>query len=96
MRPSKLEPNALESALATLRGWDHAGDTIHKVYECTSFSAAIAFVVRIGFLAEAADHHPDIDVRYRRVAIGLTTHDAHGLTHLDIDLAREIDTAFGQ
>ena len=56
-----------------------------------SFAAAIAFVVRIGFLAERADHHPDIDIRWRKVRIALTTHDASGLTNRDLDLAAEIE-----
>ncbi len=53
-------------------------------------AAAVAFVVRIGFFAEHADHHPDLDVRWKRVRVALTTHDAGGLTAKDIDLAREI------
>ena len=57
----------------------------------SSFADAIAFVVRIGFLAEAADHHPDLEVRWRRVRVALTTHDAGGLTTNDFDLARQIE-----
>ena len=52
---------------------------------------AIAFVVRIGFFAECADHHPDLDVRWKRVRVALSTHDAGGLTEKDLDLAREIE-----
>jgi 4a-hydroxytetrahydrobiopterin dehydratase len=81
------------AALATLPGWSRAGDEIEKTFECPSFPDAIAFVVRIGFMAEAADHHPDLDVRWRRVRVALTTHDAGGLTAKDVDLARKIDGA---
>jgi 4a-hydroxytetrahydrobiopterin dehydratase len=53
----------------------------------------VQFVNRVADLAEAADHHPDIDIRYRKVRLGLTTHDAGGLTTKDFSLARQIDEA---
>jgi 4a-hydroxytetrahydrobiopterin dehydratase len=52
-------------------------------------------VVRIGFLAEAADHHPDLDIRWRTVAVALTTHDAGGLTERDLAMAASIDETAG-
>ena len=79
------------AALDALPGWTREGDEIAKEYDCGSFPAAIAFVVRVGFLAEKADHHPDIDIRWKRVRIALTTHSAKGLTNLDLDLAAEIE-----
>ena len=79
------------SALAALPGWSRAGDEIEKTFERPSFADAIAFVVRIGFLAEAADHHPDLDVRWRRVRVSLTTHDSAGVTANDVDLASSIE-----
>ena len=81
----------IESALEALDGWSRAGDEIVKTFDCTTFAGAIAFVVRIGFLAERADHHPDIDVRWRHVKVALTTHSSHGLTNRDLDLAAEIE-----
>jgi 4a-hydroxytetrahydrobiopterin dehydratase len=92
-RPSRLSETELASALGALTGWTHAGDVIEKTFECASFPDAIAFVVRIGFLAEAANHHPDLDVRWRKVRVALTTHDAGGLTALDTDLAAQIEQA---
>ena len=87
-----LLPEAdVAAALAALPGWSRVGDEIEKTFELASFSDAIAFVVRIGFLAEAADHHPDIDVRWRRVRVALTTHDSGGLTASDVDLAQQIE-----
>ena len=86
-----LSETEVASALAALSGWSRAGDEIEKTFECPSFAAAIAFVVRIGFLAEAADHHPDLDIRWRRVRVVLTTHDSGGLTAKDLDLARQIE-----
>ena len=87
-----LLPEAeIASALAALPGWTRAGAEIEKTFERESFADAIAFVVRIGFLAEAADHHPDLDVRWRRVRVALTTHDSGGLTANDVDLANQIE-----
>jgi 4a-hydroxytetrahydrobiopterin dehydratase len=90
-RPQKLSDEDVTAALAALSGWERSGDEIVKTYERGSFAAAIAFVVRIGFLAEAADHHPDLDIRWRKVRVALTTHDAGGLSELDVHLAQQID-----
>jgi 4a-hydroxytetrahydrobiopterin dehydratase len=85
-----LSDAEITAALGSLPGWSRSGDEIEKTYELASFPDAIAFVVRIGFLAEAADHHPDLDVRWRKVRVALTTHDSGGLTDKDADLARQI------
>lgn len=87
----RLSEPEIAAALATLARWSRVGDTIAAEYECVDFAAAIAFVVRIGFLAEAADHHPDLDVRWRTVRVALTTHDAGGLSARDFALAEQID-----
>jgi len=81
----------IAAALADLPRWVRDGDEIVREFACTSFGDAIAFVVRIGFLAEAADHHPDLDVRWRTVRVALTTHDAGGLTDRDFALAAAIE-----
>jgi len=81
----------VNAALAQLPGWSRSGEEILKTFDRPTFADAIAFVVRIGFLAEAADHHPDLDIRWRRVRVALTTHDAGGLTARDIELARRIE-----
>ena len=83
----------VQQALAGLPGWERVGDEIAKTFECASFPDAIAFVVRIGFFAEQADHHPDLDVRWRKVKVALTTHDAGGLTQKDVELATKIEGA---
>ena len=90
-RPTKLPDFEVTGALAALPGWARTGDVIGKSFQLPSFPDAIAFVVRVGFFAERADHHPDVDIRWRRVDVALTTHDAGGLTQLDLDLARAID-----
>jgi 4a-hydroxytetrahydrobiopterin dehydratase len=89
--PERLDDAAVTARLGELTGWTRAADAITRQYQCASFADAIAFVVRIGFLAEAANHHPDIDIRWRNVSIALSTHDAGGLTTLDFDLAKRID-----
>jgi len=81
----------IAAALAALPDWTREGDEIVKTFECASFPAAIAFVVQIGFLAEKADHHPDLDIRWRKVKVALSTHSEGGLTNRDFDLASEIE-----
>jgi 4a-hydroxytetrahydrobiopterin dehydratase len=90
-RPSKLADADVAHALANLDGWACDGDLIRKSFSRASFPDAIAFVVQVGFLAEAANHHPDLDIRWRTVNVALSTHDAGGLTELDMELAAKID-----
>ncbi len=94
-RPQRLDDRAVSERLAGLSGWAREGDEIRKSFERSGFPAAIAFVVQVGFLAEQANHHPDIDIRWRTVHLALTTHDAGGLSTLDFDLAAKIDEAAG-
>jgi 4a-hydroxytetrahydrobiopterin dehydratase len=88
---SSLSDAQIDAALGGLPGWERDGDEIVKTYERPSFASAIAFVVRVGFLAEQANHHPDLDIRWRKVRVALTTHDAGGLTQHDVDLATAIE-----
>ena len=90
-----LSDDEIEAALADLPGWAAAGGAITKEFELADFRAAVAFVVRIAFEAEAADHHPDLDIRYRRVTVTLTTHSAGGVTAKDLDLAGAVDALSG-
>jgi 4a-hydroxytetrahydrobiopterin dehydratase len=83
----------IRTGLDQLDGWTRDGPVIRKTYTLDSFAEAIAFVNRIAELAERADHHPDIDIRYDRVGCALSTHSAGGLTRKDFDLARQIDAA---
>ncbi len=77
--------------LSELPGWELADKQISRTYVFPGFAEAIAFVNEVAHLAEAADHHPDILVRYTRVTLTLSTHDAAGLTTRDFALARQID-----
>jgi 4a-hydroxytetrahydrobiopterin dehydratase len=90
VRDDLLATDEVDAALAALGGWSREGDRIVTELELPSFADAIAAVVRIGFLAEAADHHPDLDVRWRRLRVVLTTHDSGGITARDLELARAI------
>jgi 4a-hydroxytetrahydrobiopterin dehydratase len=92
-RPVRLDDAELSAGLAALPAWTRDGDMLRRSIETPSFADAIALVTRIGFDAEAADHHPDLDIRWRTVRVALTTHDAGGLTRLDLDLAAAIDAA---
>lgn len=87
-----LSDEEVSAALGELAGWERSGDEIVKTYELPSFPAAIAFVTRVGFLAEKADHHPDLDIRWRKVKVALSSHDAGGITTKDFDLAAEIES----
>ena len=91
--PGALSDTEIESALSSLLGWEREGDAIVKSYERASFPDAVAFVVRIGFFAERADHHPDLDIRWRTVRVALSTHSEGGITEKDFALARQVEAA---
>lgn len=87
----KLTEDQINNYLNNADGWSRQGDEIHKTYQLESFPAALVFVNTVGHMAEAADHHPDILVQYRKVTLTLSTHSAGGLTYKDFDLATQID-----
>ncbi len=72
-------------------GWTKVGDTITKTLTFEDFVDAVSFVNQVAVVAEQANHHPDIDIRYNKVTFFLTTHSAGGLTDKDVALASEID-----
>jgi 4a-hydroxytetrahydrobiopterin dehydratase len=85
-----LTDGEIQERLARLPGWERRGDEIRRTWDFAGFPAAIAFVNRVAALADAADHHPDIDIRYSKVTLVLSTHDAGGLTARDFALAEAI------
>ena len=91
MRVPKLPETEIERHLADLPQWTRREDAICRTYAFASFRAAVAFVVAVADAAEATDHHPDIDIRYRKVTLALTTHAVGGLTIKDMALAAEAD-----
>ncbi|MEX0868484.1 MAG: 4a-hydroxytetrahydrobiopterin dehydratase [Nitriliruptoraceae bacterium] len=88
---STLSVTEIDTALADLDGWSHAGDAIVKEFGFDGFTDAITFIDRVAEAAEAANHHPTILNVYNRVKLTLTSHDAGGVTSRDVDLARAID-----
>jgi 4a-hydroxytetrahydrobiopterin dehydratase len=85
-----LSPDAAQSRLAQLPGWQIESGELVRTFEFKDFVAALRFVNRVGELAEQAGHHPDIDIRYNRVRLALISHDAGGLTVKDFDLAAQV------
>ena len=91
----KLSTDEVASRLGALPGWSlrRGGGAIERTYQLPSFRASLAFVAYVGELAEAKNHHPDIDVRYSKVTLALSTHDAGGITAKDFELAHMVDAA---
>ena len=87
----KLSEDEIRAGLSSLPGWALGDGEIEKRYELADFRAAIAFVVRIAFEAEAAGHHPDLDVRWNRVRVALATHSENAITTKDLELATSIE-----
>lgn len=90
-----LPEDALERELASVPDWTRDGDTITRSVTATSFLSGLDLVVAVGRAAEDADHHPDIDIRWRTITFALTTHSDGGLTEKDFALARFIDGLAG-
>jgi len=92
-RPAKLTTREVSRELSKTPGWEGRDrrNSIQRTYQLPGFRAALAFVAFVGELAEVLAHHPDIDIRYNRVTLTLSTHDAGGLTRSDFELARLID-----
>ena len=89
---TRLSDDELRAALAEgLSSWAIEGNAIERTFRFDTFPAAIGFVDRVAEEAEAAAHHPDLLIRYRRVTVTLSTHDEGGVTAKDVALARSID-----
>ena len=94
-RPPRLSPDELTDALRDLPLWSGDPDGLRRSVELPSFVDAVAAIVRIGFVAEQLDHHPDVDLRWRTLHLTLVSHSAGGVTGADLDLARRIDSLLG-
>ena len=86
-----LDNNQIAQELKQLSGWSLAGKAIKRRYEFPDFAAAMIFVNRVAELAEAANHHPDIDIRYNKVVLALISHDSGGVTPRDVKMAHKIN-----
>ncbi|MDX9912374.1 MAG: 4a-hydroxytetrahydrobiopterin dehydratase [Phycisphaerales bacterium] len=87
----KLTASEIESSLAAAPEWSEVGGQIQRTYQFDDFLESIAFVNAVAKAAEAAQHHPDILIRYNKVTLSLVTHDAGGITAQDFGLAKEAD-----
>lgn len=87
----RLSPADVDRRMKTVKGWTLMGDEIRKQYTFKDFPAAIAFVNRLAPEAEAADHHPDILINYKRVTLTYSTHSEGGLTDKDFAGAATAD-----
>lgn len=79
----------VDTGLVTLEGWTDIDGALERTFELPSFAEALAFVNRIGELAESEDHHPDITISYRKVTLRWWTHTAGGITDRDRELAEK-------
>ena len=90
-RPTKLSDDALRSEITQLDGWELRDGKLHKSFRFADFIAAWGFMSRIALIAQSMDHHPDWSNVYNTVHVDLSTHDAGGITKLDLELARQIN-----
>jgi 4a-hydroxytetrahydrobiopterin dehydratase len=90
-----MSASELQTELAAVPGWALEGDRIRREFRFVDFVEAFGFMTSVALLAERANHHPEWNNVYNRVCVELTTHEAGGLTHRDIALAREIDQLIG-
>ena len=96
MRPAKLTEQELEAALAALPGWTVRQQKLHREYQFAGFPLAFGFMAAAAAIAERMNHHPEWFNVYNRVVVDLTTHDAGGVTRLDVELAKELDSIAGR
>ena len=95
-RPAKLDDALVQKWLASHPGWERSGDgAIARAYKFDDFNAALGFVVRVGLAAERRDHHPDVELGWGRARVLWSTHDAGGITELDLALAEACDAFAG-
>ncbi|HEY4355301.1 MAG TPA: 4a-hydroxytetrahydrobiopterin dehydratase [Acidobacteriaceae bacterium] len=87
----KLTDQELATALTKLPEWKLDSGSIAREWKFKDFAEAMAFVNKVAEVAESAGHHPDIDIRYNRVRLGLVTHDASGITANDTSMAERLD-----
>ncbi|MFG0273889.1 MAG: 4a-hydroxytetrahydrobiopterin dehydratase [Phycisphaerales bacterium] len=90
-----LDDAAIKRRLEDLADWSEMNGSLQRTYQFKNFVEAMAFVNTVADLAEKAQHHPDILIRYGKVTLTLSTHDAGGITEKDFDLAAQADGAFG-
>lgn len=88
---TSLSTDQINVLLKTVPSWKVEKGELVRTFQFEDFRTSLSFVNHVGDLAEGAAHHPDIDIRYNKVRLALTTHDSGGLTRKDFDLAAQID-----
>lgn len=91
---AKLQTAEIERRLGALPGWEYKDNAISKLYRFKEFMDGIRFLNRVAGMAEAADHHPDVQINYTRVTFACSTHSEGGVTEKDLRLAAQIEGAF--
>ena len=94
-RPAPLTPLALEAALPALPAWHLHNGALVRTLTFSGFMPGVKALAIIGPLADALDHHPDVQLGFGKLVLQLRTHDAAGITALDVELAQQIDRALG-
>jgi 4a-hydroxytetrahydrobiopterin dehydratase len=89
--PATLSRSEVDSALGSLPEWSGDETGLHRSFALPSFRAAADAVVAVADLAEEADHHPDLDLRWRTLHVHVVTHSAGGVTRLDVEMAQRIE-----
>ncbi len=91
----KLEADVVEAFVAGHTGWSVEAGAVTKTFSFEGFAAGVAFAVKVGFAAEKRDHHPEMTVSYGKVKVAWSTHDAGGLTAVDLEMAELTDKLAG-
>ena len=90
-RPERTGVAEIDAFVSAHPGWVKKGEALARTFSFDDYPAGLAFAVRVGFAAEKRDHHPDLHVGWRKVEVVWTTHDASGVTALDLEMAAESD-----
>jgi 4a-hydroxytetrahydrobiopterin dehydratase len=94
--PRRLSDTEIQTALTQLTGWSLQGNKLHRQFKFANFNEAFGFMTRLALVAEKMGHHPEWFNVYNRVTLDLTTHDAGGITELDVKLAEQANGFAGQ
>jgi 4a-hydroxytetrahydrobiopterin dehydratase len=94
LKMAKLSADEIKEKLKALPGWEYKENAISKTFKFKEFLHGIEFVQKVAEIAEGADHHPDITIKYTKVTFTCSTHDAGGVTDKDFKLANNIEIAF--
>ena len=89
-----LSPETISQKLKTMPGWEFKNQGLHKQFKFKEFMDGIRFINRIAEIAEAADHHPDVQINYTRITFTCSTHSEGGVTEKDLKLAENIEKEF--